>query len=675
MTLKRCFFSIVVACLLFSASPALVQDSGGNHPCGQPPSGQLTEVVAYSITSECEQTSLLETVADALVTIYLIGASPTLAQDNPALAQDIPETAACGLPAAGLLSQAVTYTLTADCEQTGLLQIAADAVITINGGGHSITAPIDGSPAIAGLAGSTLNLNQLTVDGVDLSRSALVSTSGIFGATDVTFTRSKGGAALSAESGAQLNLSHVLFARNVSSGADAEGSGSALNVASGAAVTLEETVIRDNLFGGGAVVVERGATSFTTRGCLTLVGNIPYNVVGEWSSEHGDSCSGTIGNNAPATIHAPELMACGIPGPGILNQSESYTLSADCDRFGLWLLSDGVSISITGDGHRISSANPGISIITAANASLSMENLTLDGVRTVNFGSVAATDFALRNARSQAFLNLGNASFTRALFANNVNVEPRFSASVLFGWTEYRNSTATFTDAIFRNNLGGDAALVNFRDSAFIALNGCITFEGNAPADNLWIVADASTGPCGLEFGPPWLVMSAEAQAVAGASDDLELSAFAAANRQIEYPGQSGPSPVPTPTPVPTSAAPTPVPDDCFQNLGAIGQLCRIGEADVTTIHILGIAADSTGYFLLRVTQTDIDAAALGSLVASTDDGRVAVHREADGNITFSMGPNIEGKVHHVVLQGDLNGAVISTIDRTGGVPGVVSNS
>ena len=38
------------------------------------------------------------------------------------------------------------------------------------------------------------------------------------------------------------------------------------------------------------------------------------------------------------------------------------------------------------------------------------------------------------------------------------------------------------------------------------------------------------------------------------------------------------------------------------------------------------------------------------------------------------MGPNIEGKVHHVVLQGDLNGAVISTIDRTGGVPGVVSN-
>ena len=397
MTLKRSLISFFAVCLLLSGSPALVQGNGNAHPCGQPPSGQLTEVVAYTLASECEQSGLLETVADALVTIYLLGASP-------ALAQDIPATAPCGLPAAGLLSQAVTYTLSANCEQTGLLQIAADAVITINGGGHTITAPVDGVPAIAGLAGSTLNLNQLTVDGVDLSRSALVRTSGIFGATDVTFTRSKGGAALAAEPGALLNLSHVLFERNVSSGADAEGSGSALNVASGATVTLDETVLRDNLFGGGAVVIEKDAAAFTTRGCLTLVGNIPYNVVGAWSSEHGDSCSGTIGNNAPATIPAPELMACGIPGPGILNQSQSYTLSADCDRFGLWLLSDGVSISITGDGHRISSANPGISIITAANASLSMENLTLDGVRTVNFGSVAATDFALRNARSQAFL-------------------------------------------------------------------------------------------------------------------------------------------------------------------------------------------------------------------------------------------------------------------------------
>lgn len=55
--------------------------------------------------------------------------------------------------------------------------------------------------------------------------------------------------------------------------------------------------------------------------------------------------------------------------------------------------------------------------------------------------------------------------------------------------------------------------------------------------------------------------------------------------------------------------------------------------------------------------------------------GRVAAFVEDDGNVTFAMGPNFEGKVHHVTLQGDLNGAVVSTIDRIGGPPGAVTNS
>ncbi len=61
--------------------------------------------------------------------------------------------------------------------------------------------------------------------------------------------------------------------------------------------------------------------------------------------------------------------------------------------------------------------------------------------------------------------------------------------------------------------------------------------------------------------------------------------------------------------------------------------------------------------------------------IASTSDGRVAAFVEDDGNITFAMGPNDEGKVHHVTVQDDLNAAVVSTIDRTGGPPGTVSNS
>lgn len=149
-------------------------------------------------------------------------------------------------------------------------------------------------------------------------------------------------------------------------------------------------------------------------------------------------------------------------------------------------------------------------------------------------------DVALRNAPGQAILNMGETSFTRALFEINVNVEPRYSASVLFAWSEYCSSVASFTDAIFRGNQGGNAALVNFR---------------------------------------------------------------------------------------------------------------------------------------LRVTQTDVDNTANGNRIASTSDGRIAAFVESDGNITFAMGPNDEGKVHHVTLQDDLNGAVISTIDRIGGPPGTVANS
>ena len=602
--------------------------------------------------------------------LSVLAAGVMLFAVGPALVQDSQTTVACGLPPAGLLSDTVTYTLSADCEQGGTLEIAGGAIVTIDGGGHSIRAAADGGAVIRGLAGSTLNLKQVTVDGRDRARSSLVSTRGSLTAEQVTFTRSRGGPALSAETGAELTLSDVLFLANMSSGADFDGGGSALTVANGAAVTLDNAVFRDNLFGGAAVVVRRGASSLAASGCLTFSGNIPWNVTGSWTAEVSGSCRGSIGNNQPATTPRPEMLSCGIPGTGILDESASYRLRSDCASFGQWLLSDGVEISITGDGHSIRSGVPGVNVLTAANATLSLENLTLDGVRTVNFGQLNAIDLALRNAPSQALLNMGEASFTRALFEDNVNLEPRYSASVLFAWSEYRSSVTSFTDAIFRNNRGGDAALVNYRDGATISLNGCISFENNAPADMFWIVTDNSSGPCGLQFGPPYVTQDSAGDAAAQASAE-GLEAF----RLIEFPGQAGPAPVPAPTatatPAPTA---TPLPNACFfQNLGAIGRLCRVSGATVSTIDVYGIAADSTGTFLLRVTQTEVDNSERGTMVKSTADGRLAVFVEPDGNVTFAMGPNDEGKVHHVTLQDGLGGAVISTIDRFSGPPGAVS--
>ena len=54
---------------------------------------------------------------------------------SPAFAQSNPSPAACGLPKQGKIRLTVTYTLTANCAQTGELQIDEDVTLTIVGGG------------------------------------------------------------------------------------------------------------------------------------------------------------------------------------------------------------------------------------------------------------------------------------------------------------------------------------------------------------------------------------------------------------------------------------------------------------------------------------------------------------------------------------------------------------
>ena len=107
---------------------------------------------------------------------------------------------------------------------------------------------------------------------------------------------------------------------------------------------------------------------------------------------------------------------------------------------------------------------------------------------------------------------------------------------------------------------------------------------------------------------------------------------------------------------------------DCFLGLGAIGAICRVSGPG-PSLEIWEVTSDSAGKFLLRVTQPQANAAAPGSLIASTPDGRVAVRLELDRNITISMGPDPEGKIHHVTLQYNLHGPVIATAVTYGGPP------
>ena len=107
---------------------------------------------------------------------------------------------------------------------------------------------------------------------------------------------------------------------------------------------------------------------------------------------------------------------------------------------------------------------------------------------------------------------------------------------------------------------------------------------------------------------------------------------------------------------------------DCSRRLGAIGAICSVPGSG-PTLEIWEATPDSGERFLLRVTQPQANAAAPGSLITSTPDGRVAVRLELDRNITISMGPDPEGKIHHVTLQYNLHGPVIATAVTYGGPP------
>ena len=70
-------------------------------------------------------------------------------------------------------------------------------------------------------------------------------------------------------------------------------------------LSLHNVVVRNN-FGSGGAIVLRAGSALTTTGCLTLSGNMPYNVFdpfNRWTDESTGPCRGAIGNGAPCHGH------------------------------------------------------------------------------------------------------------------------------------------------------------------------------------------------------------------------------------------------------------------------------------------------------------------------------------------------------------------------------------
>ena len=450
------------------------------------------------------------TLAHTLLLLGLRFSAPaaTSAQTNPS-------PAACGLPAGGSIILAATYTLTADCTQTSGLEVSSNVTLTVNGAGYTINA--SGIPAqgfvIRTSTDSTLNLNQVTIDGASIMSRALIETAyggtgGELNANGVTF-RGSSGPHLSI--GGSASLTSVLFEDNVSRAFYFSESASGLNVSrTGGAVTITNAVFRNNYDGGGAIVNESSNGSVTTNGCLTFSGNIPYNVVGAWTDNSTGPCSGTIGNGDPAAIAAPAVLSCGLPGAGNLDRSASYVLNADCNLGGspsvLWRISEGVNISIKGNGYRLG-AGSGSGwrwIEQAGGGTLTLRNVVVDHARMYSFGTLIVDHSTFRDTSDRVFYHLGTATFRDSLFENIVTTRTGGNASVLLVLSEYAGGNATFTNAVFRNNTSGGAPVLNTSGSSTITLNGCITFENNTSPNYGGNVTDNSTGSCspGTVIGP-----------------------------------------------------------------------------------------------------------------------------------------------------------------------------
>ncbi len=577
--------------------------------------------------------------------LFILVTAPSFAQSNPAVA-------ACGLPAQGTIVASVTYTLTADCQLTGSIVATAAISVTINGGGHTISG---GTFILLRGSGNTLNLNNLTIDGARQTRTETV-TAQTLSASNTSFINSRGGPAIAALSSTRLE--NVLLAGNSSSHYALGGNGSAVHAGVNTSHVWNNVVMRRNFGNGGAISLQTGAT-LTTTGCLTLSGNIPYDVYdpnNNWTDSSTGPCSGTIGNGGQAVIAPPSLMTCGLPAPGVLDQSATYQLRGDCQLSGSLTISEDVDIHIVGNGFTLRSSVAGQQFFTAATSVLRLENVAFAGVRIFHWGDLRADRFRLSDTTGGAFLNVGAMRFSNALFENNSTATPT-GRSVLLAWGSYRNGFTSFTDSAFRNNSGGLAPLQNA--GATIELNGCVAFENNTPFDISGAVVDNRDPDCDAEIDDPIIriVIAAPEAPIVVCNPHC---------------GPSEPS----------------EPLECDLKLGAIGVICR-PRGQPPAAYVYRVNQESEGFFKLGVSQPQLEAAENG-LVACSADGRVAVRAglppeirhilENDPNyheellkprryIVIAKGPNVEGKVHHVVIDHALDGRVLGTVDTYGGLP------
>ena len=460
-------------------------------------------------------TVLVLTLIAAMLTVVPAAAQAT----NPPLADS-----GCGFPAGGVIVQSVTYTLEDDCIVAEKLGIrgSGNIIVTINGKGHTIFYSDIGESATALLVsenspctGHAINLNQVTIDAggsivasesirdTDTQLSRVLTICGSLTANQVTFRGGYGGPFLIA---GNAQLTDTLFEDNVSLGLGNYSTNTASAMLVKGSATFHNVVLRGNLYSAAAVRLrgesEEAQATLRTTGCLGFAGNVPLNIDDEFHGVWTDKATGPceagdeIGNGAEVRAAPQPDSSCGLPLGGLpdsgnLIESRVYSLTADCDLRGSLYISEGLKVTIKGNGHTIrTGVNARIEL--ADNSTLTIENVHLDGVRILNFGEMTLRKISISNMPNAAILDFGKLTISNMLADSNLD-------PVVYAYFGYGEGITTIEDSVIRNTdataRGRSEALERAAlyargkssttrpASVSITLKGCIIFENNKPVD------------------------------------------------------------------------------------------------------------------------------------------------------------------------------------------------
>ena len=573
-----------------------------------------------------------------------------------------PPAAACGLPVGGPIYRSATYTLTANCAQTSYLVVTGAftggaTTLTIEGQGYTI----DGSLLIGSQGiiltrlGGRVIIRNATLDGGGALGIGALDISGSASLTNVTFRNSSHSAIRlegSPSSPTSGDFTNILIENargtyySVSirpAGVEARGLVNA---------TFNNLALRSVIGGNAAIGADRSSNiahpeiaNLTITGCFTSERVFPQKFYGNVTDNSSGLCSGAIGSSdvGARQFSPPTTANCGLPASGHLERDAVYNLRGDCRQTGrLWIPGE-LTVTINGNGHTIN-ANSLVFLTSAGNVTI--RNAAITGSSSYSLLTYLANPLRIENVHF--YDNSGPLAFLdSAAVLNKILFEGHSQRSSAFpsALGAYLSARVTVRDSVFRGNTGGVGAVYGGQADSSTLLEGCITFEGNAPRDihdPNSVLTDSSAGPC-----PEDAVFTYSVADGGSRADD---------------------SPPPTVRPPIHSCQSTPKAEAL--PIGAIACLFRYDEGGDDVLSVWGIDRHSQGYHLLTVTQAQVDAHSGEAVVAVSPDGRALVAVWPDDNVTVKVGPNREGKVLHTTFGAGLHGAVIGTTTTYGPPPG-----